>query len=236
MSREHRISWNAAQRARLNSAARKYNNAIRREFRKNPIAAEYLPAEVTYSELKASITTARALNNTVNRLMRATKPEALKPVQQADGSITTKYERREYAILRSVRERKKSIERKRAAAPNHPLAGVANAPDKRPIQGFSASQIRRFVETQSRLQNTAKFEIAQRYIENYMRALDSVFGGYAEYDDGIQAIKGQLGTVLNMQGLTPMQAMIDNAPSVNFVYGPLEREAKWVLIAEYFGI
>ena len=87
MSREYRISWNHNQLRELNSAVRRYNNAIRRAVRNNPLAEIYLPKEVSYKELKSSITTARALKNTVNRLTRVTRPKALEPVQQKDGSI-----------------------------------------------------------------------------------------------------------------------------------------------------
>ena len=90
---------------KLNSAVRRYNNAIRRAVRNNPLAELYLPKEVSYKDVKASITTARALKNTVNRLTRITRPKALEPVQQQDGSIVNRYERHEFAVLRSVRER-----------------------------------------------------------------------------------------------------------------------------------
>ena len=113
MPREYNIAWTDSQRKRLNSAVRRYNNAIRKAAKSNPSAAEFLPPEVKYQEVKSNITTSRALNNTVNRLNRITKPRALELVRQDDASITTRYERREYSILRSVRERAKSMRAKR---------------------------------------------------------------------------------------------------------------------------
>lgn len=99
MSREYRISWNRNQLRKLNSAVRRYNNALRRAAKADPLAHIYLPQEVSYKELKSSITTARALKNTVNRLTRVTRPKALEPVQQQDGSIVTRY--REARIRRA---------------------------------------------------------------------------------------------------------------------------------------
>ena len=51
MSREYRISWNHNQLRKLNSAVRRYNNAIRRAVRNNPLAEIYLPKEVSYKEV-----------------------------------------------------------------------------------------------------------------------------------------------------------------------------------------
>lgn len=61
----------------------------------------------------------------MNRLTRVTRPKALEPVQQQDGSIVTRYERHEYAVLRSVRERKKSMMAK-AEGVVQPTAGAGN--------------------------------------------------------------------------------------------------------------
>ena len=143
MSREYRISWNENQLRKLNSAVRKYNNALRRAAKADPLAHIYLPQEVSYKELKSSITTARALKNTVNRLTRVTRPKALEPVQQQDGSIVTRYERHEYAVLRSVRERKKSM-RAKAEGVVQPTAGAGNlkqaalSRDARPVSTLGA--------------------------------------------------------------------------------------------------
>ena len=96
MSQEYGISWNENQLRKLNSAVRRYNNALRRAAKADPLAHIYLPQEVSYKELKSSITTARALKNTVNRLTRVTRPKALEPVQQKDGSIVIPQAMRAY--------------------------------------------------------------------------------------------------------------------------------------------
>ena len=223
---------------KLNSAVRRYNNAIRRAVQNNPLAELYLPDEVTYKEVKASITTARALNNTVNRLTRITRPKALEPVQQQDGSIVTRYERHEYAVLKSVRERKKSM-RAKAEGVVQPTAGAGNlkqaalSRDTRPVSTLGAGTIRRFIETQSRQLNMSNEEQVRRYYTNYMKALWSVFGGFPEHDADIEHIEE---TILTMAkyGWEALVKAIEDSPSISYIYGPQEREAKMKKILGYW--
>lgn len=236
MPREYRISWNVSQLRRLNSAVRKYNNALRRAAKADPLAHIYLPQEVSYKELKSSITTARALKNTVNRLNRVTRPRALEPVQQQDGSIVTRYERHEYAILRSVRERKKSM-RAKAEGVVQPTAGAGNlkqaalSRDTRPLSTLGAGAIRRFIETQSRLLNEQRGTQDRRCYNNYMKALWSVFGGFPEHDADIERIQE---TILAMDDWKALVKAIEDSPSISYIYGPQEREAKMKKILGYW--
>lgn len=218
MSREYRISWNEAQTKRLKSAVRKYNNAIRRAAKSDPVAARFLPAEVKYREVKEGILTARQLNAKVNSLLRATKPGALRFVRQGDAFVT-KYERGEYAILRSVRERKKSMELKSRAAefariPYRTKEEASLMPDKRPIGSMQASQVRRFIETQSRRLYEPGFVVGGRFLSNYARALEQEFGGFAMYTSDLNRIKEI------MRGLDPSKAVTLSrlVPPVEFVY------------------
>ena len=230
MSREYRISWNENQLRKLNFAVRKYNNALRRAAKADPLAHIYLPQEVSYKELKSSITTARALKNTVNRLNRVTRPKALEPVQQQDGSIVTRYERHEYAVLRSVRERKKSM-RAKAEGVVQPTANAgtlkqaALSRDARPVSTLGAGAIRRFIETQSRELNMSNEEQVRRYYTNYMKSLWSVFGGFPEHDADIAHIEEMMLTMAkdDWKGLVKS---IEGSPSIEYIYGPQEREVK----------
>lgn len=238
MSREYRISWNENQLRRLNSAVRKYNNALRRAAKADPLAHIYLPQEVSYKELKSSITTARALKSTVNRLTRVTRPKALEPVQQQDGSIVTRYERHEYAVLRSVRERKKSM-RAKAEGVVQPTAGAGNlkqaalSRDTRPVSTLGAGAIRRFIETQSRQLNMSNEEQVRRYYTNYMKALWSVFGGFPEHDADIEHIEEIILTMAKNDWKALVKS-IEDAPSISYIYGPQEREAKMKKILGYW--
>lgn len=238
MPREYNIAWTENQRKRLNSAVRRYNNAIRKAAKANPSAAEFLPPEVKYQEVKANITTSRALKNTVNRLNRITKPRALELVRQADASITTRYERGEYYILRSVRERAKSMRAKKLGIqqPKGRMGSLEQAklsPDKRPIGSLSSKAIRRFIENMVREINMSRRDKARRYYSNYMRAMRNVFGGFEEYDEVIDSIEE---VILNMaeKDLEQLFRSIDEAPDIEYVYEPQAREDKLKRIYEYW--
>lgn len=238
MPREYNIAWTDSQRKRLNSAVRRYNNAIRKAAKTNPSAAEFLPPEVKYQEVKSNITTSSALNNTVNRLNRITKPNALELVRQADASITTRYERGEYSILRSVRERAKSMRAKKLGIqqPKGRMGSLEQAklsPDKRPIGSLSSKAIRRFIENMAREINMSRRDKARRYYSNYMRAMRNVFGGFEEYDEVIDSIEE---VILNMaeKDLEQLFRSIDEAPEIEYIYEPQAREDKLKRIYEYW--
>lgn len=217
---------------------RRYNNAIRKAAKANPSAAEFLPPEVKYQEVKSNITTSRALKNTVNRLNRVTKPRALELVRQADGSITTRYERGEYSILRSVRERAKSMRAKRLGIqqPKGRMGSLEQAklsPDKRPVGSLSSNAIRRFIENMAREINMSSRDKARRYYSNYMRAMRNVFGGFEHYDEIIDRIEE---VILNMaeKDLEQLFRSIDEAPEIEYIYEPQAREDKLKRIYEYW--
>ena len=238
MPREYNIAWTDSQRKRLNSAVRRYNNAIRKAAKANPSAAEFLPPEVKYQEVKANITTSRALKNTVNRLNRITKPHALELVRQADASITTRYERGEYSILRSVRERAKSMRAKRLGIqqPKGRMGSLEQAklsPDKRPIGSLSSKAIRRFIQNMEREINMASRDKARRYYSNYMRALRNVFGGFEDYDEAIDEIERFI-LELADQDVKKLFWAIDDAPDIGYIYEPQAREDKLKRIYEYW--
>lgn len=238
MRREYNIAWTDSQRKRLNSAVRRYNNAIRKAAKANPSAAEFLPPEVKYQEVKANITTSRALKNTVNRLNRITKPRALELVRQQDASIVTRYERGEYSILRSVRERAKSMRAKKLGIqqPKGRMGSLEQAklsPDKRPIGSLSSNAIRRFIENMVREMNMSRRDKARRYYSNYMRAMRNVFGGFEDYDEIIERIEG---VILDMaeKDLEQLFRSIDEAPVIEYIYEPQAREDKLKRIYEYW--
>lgn len=226
MSREYRISWNEAQTKRLKSAVRKYNNAIRRAAKSDPVAAQFLPSEVKYREVKESILTARQLNAKVNSLLRATKPGAMKFVRQGDAFVT-KYERGEYSILRSVRERKKSMELRRRAEefakiPYRTKEEAALMPDKRPIGAMQPSQIRRFIDTQSRHLYEPAFVTGRRWMDNYIKSVHSEFGSFGMFEPLVAKLEGLIGSV--------EPAMVSEVsklvPTIDFTYNMMDKQYK----------
>lgn len=238
MAREYNIKWTESQRKRLNSAVRKYNNAVRKAAKANPLAAQFLPSEVSYKELMSEITTARALRNVVNRLERAKRPGAMTLVRQEDGSIVTRYERHEYAVLKSVRERKKSMKAKKQGV-KQPVGRIGTmtqaslSKDMRKASELSAKGLRRFIETQERLMNMSSVEKARRYFDNYTRSLRNVFGGFSEYDDDIQMIEDKIIELASMD-FDALQNAIDESPSIKFIYDPIARDGKMKRLVEYW--
>ena len=204
----------------------------------DPNASVYLPSEVDYHSLKAGITTARALKNTVNRLKRASAPGALEPVRQEGGGIVTKWERKEFAILKSVRERRKAAEKRKLkeAKRKHTLGSYKNArlePDRRKSSELSEKGLRRFIETQTIELAKSSRERAERYFENYITALGKVFGGFAEYDEDVSRIKEIIRDGID-SGLPDMDEWLEDSPALEFVYDPYERAMKMETLTDYW--
>ena len=59
-------------------------------MRANPANAQFMPEPVRYKEVKAEIKSARVLNNTVARLLRATRKGALDLTTVGEGGIATR--------------------------------------------------------------------------------------------------------------------------------------------------
>lgn len=240
MARDYNISWNKNQTKQLNSAVRKYNNALRRAARANPEISEFLPSEVSYKDVKSSITNARALKNTVNKLSRATRKGAMNLVRLDDGSVTTAYEMNEFRILRSVRERNRAMTARRKGITPKPKQGSAGTlsqaaatPDGRKAKSFSANTIKRFIETTEREMNKSSYDKMMRYFHNYRQALRNVFGGYSDFDHDLEAIDKIIKS-FRVADYEDMMHAIDNAPDIQYIYDPLTREAKMNHIMEYW--
>ena len=236
--REYAIKWTESQWRRLAGAVRSYNNAVRKAAASQPNADVYLPKEVDYHTLKAGITTARALKNAVNRLKRAAAPGALEPVRQKDGGIVTRWERKEFAILKSVRERRKAAEARKLkdVKRKYTLGSYKNArlePDRRKGSELSEKGLRRFIETQSIELAKSSRERAERYFENYIEALGRVFGGFAEHDEDVSRIKEIIRNGIE-SGLPDMDEWLENSPSLEFVYDPYERGMKMEVLTDYW--
>lgn len=236
--REYKIKWTESQWRRLAGAVRSYNNAVRKAKAADPNASVYLPSEVDYHSLKAGITTARVLKNTVNRLKRASAPGALEPVRQEGGGIVTKWERKEFAILKSVRERRKAAEARKLkeSKRKYTLGSYKNArlePDRRKGAELSEKGLRRFIETQTIELAKSSRERAERYFENYITALGKVFGGFAEYDEDVSRIKEIIRDGID-SGLPDMDEWLENSPALEFVYDPYERLMKMKTLTDYW--
>ncbi len=147
-----------------------------------------MPEEVSYANLKATIKTRRNLSNVVNRLNRIQRPDALDFVSGRDGAIHTKYEQREYNILKSVRERRKSQTRRALGIMPDSLGRqgiMANenlAPSHVRASDLSLKGLRRFIKQQEFLMNESLHDANVRMYENYIKAINNQYGEYPELD------------------------------------------------------
>ena len=235
MQREPKIAWTKGQRSRLNSAVRKYNNAIRRAVRANPVNAEFLPDLVSYSDVKESINSARTLNNTVNRLLRATRKGALNLTSVGDGGISTRYEVREFQIAKAVNERRKSLRRKKLGIDYGQTLGRMGtiqqnnlAPDTRTAANFSPVGLRRFIERANALMAQSSYDKLELYYKNYVKGLDTVFGGYSEYDDIISSIADKIKNMIKDEPGRLMNFFEagDELLNIEYIYSPEARDDK----------
>ena len=241
MQAEPKIAWTKSQRARLNSAVRKYNNAIRRAQRAVPANAPFLPAQVSYQDLKASINSARTLNNTVNRLLRVTRPRALELASVGDGGIVTRYEVREFQIAKAVNERRKSLRRKKLGIDYGQTLGRMGtiqqnnlAPDTRSARDFSPVGLKRFLQRAEQMMATSNIDKVRLYYKNYITALNTVFGGYSEYDAAIASIAQK---IQNMMRDEPDRILDffesgDEILHIEYIYEPQDRETKLYYLVE----
>ena len=214
---------------------RKYNNAIRRAQRAVPDNAPFLPAQASYKDLKASINSARTLNNTVNRLLRVTRPRALELAGVGDGGIVTRYEVREFQIAKAVNERRKSLRRKKLGIDYGQTLGRMGtiqqnnlAPDTRSARDFSPVGLKRFLQRAEQMMATSKIDKVRLYYKNYITALDTVFGGYPEYDAAIAFIAQKIKTMMKDDPgrLLDFFESGDEILHIEYIYEPEDRETK----------
>ena len=66
-----------------------------------------------------------------------------------------------------------------------------------------------------------------------MKALWSVFGGFPEHDADIEHIEETILTMAKGDWKALVKA-IEGSPSISYIYGPLEREAKMKKILGYW--
>jgi hypothetical protein len=176
MRRTPKIKWTRRQVNRLSAAVRSYNKALGAAGLDPTIA----PPEVSYQEMKSKITSAKQLNTIVNRLKRAKRKDAFELVQTETG-VTTKYELRETRIAFSVKERRKSMERKARGiilgeryVGSKSLTYVELAPATVKPAQMTQKQRRRLLETEFTTSAKTKVDRATDMYTNYVRAMETV--------------------------------------------------------------
>lgn len=194
-----------------------------------------MPDLVSYSDVKESINSARTLNNTVNRLLRATRKGALNLTSVGDGGITTRYEVREFQIAKAVNERRKSLRRKKLGIDYGQTLGRMGtiqqnnlAPDTRTAANFSPVGLRRFIERANALMAQSSYDKLELYYKNYVKGLDTVFGGYSEYDDIISSISAKIKNMIKDEPGRLMNFFEsgDELLNIEYIYSPEARDDK----------
>lgn len=194
-----------------------------------------MPDLVSYSDVKESINSARTLNNTVNRLLRATRKGALNLTSVGDGGISTRYEVREFQIAKAVNERRKSLRRKKLGIDYGQTLGRMGtiqqnnlAPDTRTAANFSPVGLRRFIERANALMAQSSYDKLELYYKNYVKGLDTVFGGYSEYDDIISSIATKIKNMIKDEPgrLMDFFESGDELLNIEYIYSPEARDDK----------
>lgn len=194
-----------------------------------------MPDLVSYSDVKESINSARTLNNTVNRLLRATRKGALNLTSVGDGGISTRYEVREFQIAKAVNERRKSLRRKKLGIDYGQTLGRMGtiqqnnlAPDTRTAANFSPVGLRRFIERANALMAQSSYDKLELYYKNYVKGLDTVFGGYSEYDDIISSIEDKIKNMIKDEPGRLMNFFEsgDDLLNIEYIYSPEARDDK----------
>lgn len=204
-------------------------------MRANPANARFMPEPVSYKDLKASINSARTLNNTVNRLLRVTRPRALELTGVGDGGIVTRYEVREFQIAKAVNERRKSLRRKKLGIDYGQTLGRMGtiqqnnlAPDARSARDFSPVGLKRFLKRAEQMMATSNMDKVRLYCKNYIAALDTVFGGYPECDAAIDSIAQKIKAMMRDEPdrLLDFFESGDEILHIEYIYEPQDRETK----------
>lgn len=232
MAKEYRITWTDKQKAALKSAVRKYNYAVRKAKAANPAFARLIPEPVKYQDVKAEILTARQLRNKVASLERAKAPRAFEFVKQREGFVT-RYERREYTIVKAVRERRKAAELRKDPLVPGKLATLKQAalmPDKKKAGGLTREQMLRYVKTQSKMLYEPKFVSVARWRDNYIKAMKSEYAGLGSTDEGVLEIE----RIMRAKDPEELEALLEGAPEITFIYDPVAKQYKIDTLLDYF--
>lgn len=204
-------------------------------MRANPANAQFMPEPVSYKEVKAEIKSARVLNNTVARLLRATRKGALDLTTVGEGGIATRYEVREFQIAKAVNERRKSLRRKKLGIDYGQTLGRMGTlqqnnllPDKRTARDFSPIALKRFIKRYEELSATSSYERLNRYYKNYIKALDTVFGGYSEFDAAKSQIARKIKSMMKSDAGKLMEFFEsgDELLNIEYIYAPEDRADK----------
>ena len=153
MPRSNPIEWTPEKRQSLSKMVKRFNDKVRREAKKNPAAAPFLPKTKSVRTLRKELKTEaelRQLQRDINVLFR---PGALKLISPYSGVVTTRYESQitKNAARRIAAARKKELERLRESPNFYGLTKEQERHYQRPtFHGDTQSAWNAFVQSLQR--------------------------------------------------------------------------------------
>lgn len=220
------IRWRQQDIEKLKDTVRRFNAKIGRVAKKVPTMNDYLPDRVSSRELRETIKTRSDFNRAINSLNRFLRRGAEAPVTTEAGVKTTKYELREATIrlrtinLRRTLEREAFQKRDKSKAVISTMPSFEEAammPKRVNLQKVPPNKWNKtlsLLERQSR--SYYGTEQSERYLENYLMAIDNVFG---EKGTRIKEYAIQIG------GYELMRLQYENPVlQIDFIYDPIEAD------------
>lgn len=158
-----------------------------------------------------------------------------------DGGIVTRYEVSEFQIAKAVNERRKSLRRKKLGIDYGQTLGRMGtiqqnnlAPDTRSARDFSPVGLKRFLQRAEQMMATSNIDKVRLYYKNYITALNTVFGGYPEYDAAIASIAQKIQNMMRDEPdrLLDFFESGDEILHIEYIYEPQDRETKLYYLVE----
>lgn len=183
MPKFNKIKWRRQDYDVLKKAVKNFNAKIDRILKKNPYAEGYLPKKVSYKQLKADIQYRNDFNKLVSSLKRFSRKGAEEMITFLNKPMT-KWERREGAIAKGNLNRRRAMQKKllNPSAEKGTL-GTNEEMNLRPKKyptGKTADWDA-FIEQLHYLGSTKyEAERAERYLQNYFKAVDNNMGMFAD--------------------------------------------------------
>ena len=228
MPRTPKIRWTQSQVSRLRSAVASYNAALGHARAAHPEAAPYMPDTMSFNNLRSEVTSARELNNLVNRLKRGSHATAFALVQTNAGDITTRFELNEARIAFAVNERRKSMERRARGIQvgdviqtghMRELSEYNLMPSKLKPIDMTLEQLRRTVEVQDERGRSNKADRAYNMYLNYVTALNEA-GFASDFPEQYRNIVSMIAEIAEEDPdyLVRMYESSNEALRIEFVY------------------
>lgn len=217
------IVWDKATRETLAKRVKRFNDKVRREAKKHPEAAEFLPKTKSMRQLRKEIKTKADLRQVQRDIDLIFKPGSLKLVTPYNNVVTTRYQQQvtKNAQRRVARSRQKEVKRLQQSPNYYGLTREQERFYSAPkFQGDTQSGWRAFVESMDRAGRASHMdEYKSIYHENFRKAVIKTFG---------EKVGSQLASLADRLPKTYLYDIYLDNPNltIDFIYGADETELK----------